>query len=524
MKTIVFLSNVGIQVLQGVIKGGQLTLKDFKTIPLDTGVLMNGVITNGEALKDTIAAAMEEDQHLFKSIDLLIDSSLIMTKNIEVPKLNKKALSALALSEFEDTAGNYQDLVVDYSSIPGPNGQNMFCCAVEKQILEPYVTLFESLKIKINAIDIGLNAIIKYVSKTRDYDGMSFALNIVDGNNLLSLLFENGLYIFSNRFRLMAERGSEAFASELSSRLSSLIQFNQSEKSEHSLVMSLYAGLDEAELDMLKTLVFEPDLKLFMLPQTPNIKSSFNVEDTFDLGKYLYPIAGFFTEKSDINLMHAYKQSNLVKKDSKFKNKALIAPLGLTALFIGVFTGFFILNAQMQGELDWTNEYINNEKVQAEYAQAQTLNEQVSLIDAEVANIETIKKAIGSNPKVIAEKISRVGVLTNGVIALNGMTYENAAGNINISATASNEQEAAKYIQRLKDTGYFTQVVYTGYAESDTTGTQLTTNQAATTTQTTTTLAQIPLIPSTNTSTTTSTAAKVYNFVVDAYLPAGGQS
>lgn len=525
MKTIVFLSNVGIQVLQGVIKGGQLTLKDFKTIPLGTGVLMNGVITNSEALKESIAAAMEDDQNLFKSIDLLIDSSLIMTKNIEVPKLNKKALSALALSEFEDIAGNYQDLVVDYSSIPGPNGQNMFCCAVEKQILEPYVTLFESLKIKINAIDIGLNAIIKYVSRTRDYDGMSFALNIVDGNNLLSLLFENGFYIFSNRFRLMAERGTDAFAAELSNRLSSLIQFNQSEKSEYTLVMSLYAGLDEAELDKLKTLVFEPDLKLFILPQTSNIKSAFNVEDTFDLGRYLYPIAGFFTGKSDINLMDAYKQSSLVKKDSKFKNKALIVPLGLATLFIGVFAVFFIINTLMQRNLDWTNQYINDEKVQAEYSQAQTLDKQVSLIGAEVSNIETIKKAIGTNPKVISEKISRIGVLTNGVIALNGMTYDNAAGNINISATAINEQEAATYIQRLKDTGYFTQVVYTGYSESDTAGAQLTTNQAGAATQRTTTLVQTPIIPSTSTSTTTSTVAKEgYNFVVDAYLQAGGPS
>lgn len=513
MQTIVFFSNVGIQVLRGVIKGGQLKIQNFKTLPLEAGVLINGVITNIESLRNTIAMALEEDHNLFKNMNLLIDSSLIMTKNIEVPKLSPKALSALALSEFEDTAGNYEDLIVDYSSMPGPNGQNMFCCAVEKRVLEPYVSLFQSLKIKINSIDIGLNAIIKYVSKTKDYNGMTFALNIVDGNNLLSLLFENGLYIFSNRFRLIADRGTDAFASELSTRLSSLIQFSKSEKSEHTLVMSLYAGLDESELNTLKTLVFDPDLKLFILPQTPNIEASFNVAETFDFGAYLFPISGFFTEKSDINLMRPYKQSNVVKKESKFKNKALILPIVLAVFFIGVFVVFFIINSKMQKDLKWANDYINDPKVQAEYTQAQTLDEQITLINAEISGMESINQAISTNPKLVSTKLNSIRTLTNGVIALNTMAYDGSTGDIIMTAIANNEQEAAKYIQRLNATGYFTQVVYTGYSATLNTTTRTTTNPSTGTT------AQVTVTPSTSTTTTTTG----YSFVVDAYLKAGGQ-
>jgi len=518
LQTVVFFSNVGIQVLQGVIKkGGQLTIRNSRTLPLEAGALINGVITNGEALRTAITSAMEEDQNLFKNINLIIDSSLIMTKNIEVPKLSPKALSALAMTEFEDTAGNYEELVVDYSSIPGPNGQNMFCCAVEKRVLEPYVALFEGLKIKINSIDVGLNAIIKYVSGTRDYGGMTFALNIVDGNNLISLLFENGLYIFSNRSRLMADRGTDAFASELSTRLSSLIQFNKSEKSEHTLVMSLYAGLDEFELNTLQTLVFDPDLKLFILPQTPNVKAAFNIDDTFDFGGYLYPVSGFFTGKSDINLMRAYRQSNRVEKDGNFKYKALVLPIGLAVFFIGAFVIFFIINSQMQKNLNWANKYINDPKVQAEYTQSQTLNEQVTLINAEVSGMENINQAINTNPNLGSSKLNSIRTLTNGVIALNTMTYDGLTGDINIIAIANNEQEAAKYIQRLKSTDYFTQVVYTGYSASEMTTT--TTTPGTATTQT----ATVPATGTSTTTTTTTTTTTGYGFVVDAYLKAGGQ-
>ncbi|KNZ43119.1 pilus assembly protein PilM [Acetobacterium bakii] len=515
MQTIVYFSNNGIQVLQGGIKSGKLTIRNFKSLPIEEGALINGVITNEEALRTTIAAAMEENGDLFKNISLLIDSSLIMTKNIEVPKLNKKALLALAASEFEDAAGNYENLIVDYSSIPGVNGQNMFCCAVEKNVLDPYVALFESLKVKIKSIDVGLNAIIKYVSGTRDYHGMTFALNLVDGNNLLSLLFENGRYIFSTRSRLMADRGTEAFASELSTRLSSLIQFNKSEKSEHTLVMSLYAGLDEYELNSLKTLVFDPDLKLFIIPQTPNILVTFNVEDTFDFGGYLYPISGFFAGKSDINLMRAYRESNLVKKESNVKYKALYLPIGLAVFFLGAFLTFFILNLRMEKNLEWINQYINDEQVQAEYTQAQTLDAQIAIINEQIASMESINQAIASNPQLVSEKLNRVQTLTNGVIALNTMTYDGTTGALNMTAIANNEQEAALYIERLKATGYFTQIVYGGYSQLEMTRTQTISNTA---TSSTTSTSQA------NAATrTTTTTAEGYGFTVDAYLKAGGQ-
>jgi len=223
MQTLVYFSNDGIQVLQGIIKKGHLNISNFKTLPVEAGALINGVITNEEAIKQTITEALKESLHLFKNMKLVIDSSLIATKNVEVPQLKPKELAIVAATAFEDTAGNYDALVVDYAHIPGPAGNNLFCCGVEKRVLESYVTLFASLKIQIKSIDVGLNTLIQYVTATKDYKGMTFALNILDGKNLISVLFENGLYIFSNRSLLLSEISSDAFADELSGKLSSLI-------------------------------------------------------------------------------------------------------------------------------------------------------------------------------------------------------------------------------------------------------------------------------------------------------------
>ncbi|AWW27150.1 hypothetical protein ACIZ62_01145 [Acetobacterium carbinolicum] len=494
MQTVVYFSNDGIQVLQGTIKGGRLNISNFILLPVETGALINGVITNEEAVRESIVAARKENPKLFKNMKLVIDSSLIATKTVAVPKLKPKELAALAAAEFDDSAGNYDDLVVDYAHIPGVTGNNIFGCGVEKRVLESYITLFASLKIQIKSIDVGLNTLIQYVSATKDYKGMTFALNILDGKNLVSLLFENGIYIFSNRSRLLAERGTDAFADELFGKLSSLIQFNKSQKSEHTLNMSLYAGLDEYELSGLRALNFDPDLNLFNIPQTPNIKNGFVMDESFDFGRFIYPIAGFFAGTKPINLFIAFKKSSVVKKELPFEYKALILPAAMILICLIVFGVFFGLKYRAQKELEEINAYISDTNNQAEYLQAKALTDEVSGLQTEVSRIEAINAAISSNPDLVSVMMNSIATQGNNVIDLNSLDYDGTTGALQIIAIADNEKEAARYIERLKSTGYFTQVEYTGYAEIST---------------------------QTSTTTTTTSTTKGYGFAAVAYLKAG---
>ncbi len=505
MQTIVFFSNDGIQIIQGTMKRGQLIVSHFQTLPFEPGTLINGVITNEDAVKQIISEAAANNKKLFKNVKLIIDSSLIAIKNVAVPKLKPKELEALAVAEFEDSAGNYEELLVDYSMIPGPEGMNIFCCGIEKRVVEAYVNLFKSVNIPIMSIDAGLNAIVQYVSGSKDYNGMTFAINILDGKNLVSILFENGIYVFSNRSRLLAERGTNAFAEELSAKLSSLIQFNKSQKSEYSLNMSVYAGMDEYELNTLKTVIFDPEIALFIIPQTSNIKIGFKIEEVFDFGKFIYPIVGFFTGSKPINLAVVYRKSNIVKKEIPIAYKAMALPAGMMVLFLLIFAAFFALNYNAQNKLVELNDYISNQNNQDDYLKANALSDEVAAIEAQISNMEMINKAINSNPKVVSDKMNHLVSLTNSVIELNTLGYDGTTGAIKITAMAKNELDASAYVERLKATQYFTQLDYTGYEQVITTRTETTTTILATS----------------GSKTANTTITKAYSFTVDAYLKAG---
>lgn len=197
MQTTIYLGSDAIQILQGDVRSGKLSISKHLTVEMGPGAMINGVITNEDMLLDAIDQADEEGDIDFHNTNLVINSSLIVNKNVAVPKMTPKELTELSHHEFED-ATNFENLIIDYSGIRGKQGTNMLCCAVEREVLESYIRLFETAGIKLRRIDTALNATINYVEATSEYDSQTFAINILDGNNLMYALFENGVYTFSS--------------------------------------------------------------------------------------------------------------------------------------------------------------------------------------------------------------------------------------------------------------------------------------------------------------------------------------
>ncbi len=504
METIIFFSNNAIEIIQGTKKKQTVIIQNFQTIPLERGAMLNGVITDVEMVEEALREAKKTRS--FKNTKLIIDSGLILSKNIEIPKLKAKEKKDLASQEFDDMAGNYQDLIVDYTLIPGEKKENMLCIGLEKGVLDVYVGVFKRLNIKIKSVDVGLNSIIQYVSQTKDFKGQTFALNIVDGNNMFSLLFDEGRYIFSNRYRLMAERGTPEFRDELYSKLSTLVQFHKSQQYESLLNMSLYVGINEGELQGLQEMMME--INLFMMPQTPNIRSNPQIEEDFD--DYFLISCGFFSHKKAIDLLKVYQNYGKKKKELTKFQKALIFPITMIALFLGVFLAFFALGKNMENNLLAMNAYIDNPENQALFMEADNISSQLDAINSEILKLEAIDEAISSKPLIITERMKQLEALQNGVIKWTAMTYDEKEGVLHLSAYANSEREAAQYIERIEGTGYFYHVQYVGYAEREMERSQ-TTSTAAIAGQTGTR----------PTSTTDTTKVVVYGFEVDAYLKAG---
>lgn len=479
MQTTIYLGSDTVQILQGDVRGGRLTIQKHLTVEMGQGAMINGVITNEDMLLSAIDRADEEGDIDFHNTNLVINSSLIMNKNVAVPKMTPKELAELSRHEFED-ATNYDDLVIDYTGIRGKQGMNMLCCAVEREVLESYIRLFETAGIKLRRIDTALNAIINYVEATPDYNGQTFAINVLDGNNLMYALFENGVYTFSSQSRIMAERGTEAFTIEMASKLSSLVQFNKSQKSEYILGKSYYAGLTRDEVSRLQEYVGDMEVAAYAIENTDNIQENFSIDDDFILSDYFYPAATYFQKKNDVNLLVSYKTALKPKRSFSIKNKWIVPPLVVVVIMVIGFTFFTVMNYNVDRALKKANKYINDASNVSQYTEAQQVDSALKIIQSQTGILDTNRKAMESYPVTNSDKIYQILNLGNN-ITVGSVSYDWTTGGLSITASAPNEFAAAAYVSELNHTGLFSKIDYQGYSLSEG-STSTVTNGSSTTT------------------------------------------
>ena len=69
----------------------------------------------------------------------------------------------------------------------------------------------------------------------------------IDGNNISLYLFVNNIYYYSTRARLLSEIDNEDYYQEISSHISSIIQFNKSQRNGYEITELIMCGLTEEQ-------------------------------------------------------------------------------------------------------------------------------------------------------------------------------------------------------------------------------------------------------------------------------------
>lgn len=249
MATSIYISNERIDIVQGSVKSKKIVVKNVIDIPITEGAIINGVITDEFEITQKLKEAFDKNPSLDKNILLTVDSGSIYVKKLTVPALNVRKLRGIIKDNFSEIEG-YEDFLYDFATLDMGNkkdGVLVLACAVEKDLIESYYEIFKKLDIKIKKINISHACAISLISKVGTLLNDTFVISILDKNNMSNILFVNGVYSYSNRTRLVEQRGSEACASEIFGNLSSLIQFNKSEKNGTDIESFYFCGANESE-------------------------------------------------------------------------------------------------------------------------------------------------------------------------------------------------------------------------------------------------------------------------------------
>lgn len=444
MKHYIYIQNDGVQLVSK--KGKNFT---YATVPLQAGAIVNGVIMRPDDIKQAISQFPTKP----KAVTLVVDSTNIIIKKVEMPKISAGQLDQIIKGEFD--LFQREDKYVFDANVMAQSGNTMtvLCYAVAKDFLDGYLSVFKDLKIKLLRIDTVMNSVIKYIASMPTLNQKTFVLNIVVADNLLTILFEQGSYKFSNRSRIMGQDNPAMYSQNLFARLSSMVQFHQSEKSKFPIEQSYYIGLSPENIAHLGT---------FMSNAGSTIEPVSFFSGDFEL-PYFAPYMGHLTNKRDVNLLINKQEARQKQQE---RNGLLLRGLVL-AVFCGIlgFRGYTIYQADKQLELDIyrVEAYFQSQSVASDLTYFNTLQEQKDALVAQSDEFSLLDASIESAKRFDAASMDALlqeHLITDFSYSISGHTLE-------ITGSAPSSAEAVAYIDGLRATGYFQDLRYTGYSKEE---------------------------------------------------------
>lgn len=296
-ENVIYMSNECIQLIVGYDDHkDMIKIYNYKSYPFMEGTIINGVITDDYEIMNTLKQVAKDG---YKEVNLVIDSSQILSKSISIPKLKKDEIYKVIADELSSISENSEELVYDYAylgpSIDGKGASQILCCAVERKLITSYLDVFSSCDIKVKAIDFSINILSKLMKEMITSNHHSYLISMIDGNNLTSILFENNCYKLSYRSRIVSARDTVMFEQEVLTNLSNIYQFSRSGENSVPLEEIYFCGLHTEELGLLDRIYQNMQINAEIL-EKPSSIYVVNEKEDFHLDHYILPV-GFLLKK-----------------------------------------------------------------------------------------------------------------------------------------------------------------------------------------------------------------------------------
>jgi hypothetical protein len=292
MITSLYCSPTHLRLLVGNVSGRKATIDEFHEIALPEQSMINGIITNKDAMMRFFREVSQQFGPFTQDATLLIESNNIRTKLMTLPAVDERKLLGFVQQQFDEISEEGDD-IFDFTVL-GPNrkqgGLEVLGITAGKIMLQNYIDVLASANFKLKRIDVGANALMKITNFIPQLKTNSNVLAHVDDSSLSVTLFEEGIYRISQKYRLINAPGTAERNSEVAGNISSMVQFQRSQHSNISIDGVYILGIAHELMPDFAERARFLDLPLFELALDSQIaltgKANFNQQD-FISSKYL---------------------------------------------------------------------------------------------------------------------------------------------------------------------------------------------------------------------------------------------
>lgn len=226
----------------------------------ETYLDQSGII-NRENFALLLNQHLEEQNIKEKKVNLCLNNSSIIYRELFIPKVDEKRIPFLVRSEMMSALNLTPDYIMDYIALEEvvKNEDPMYrvlAVAVLEDAITSYLETMKMADLKVEVIDSATNAIIKMmefaeISNTTH----QFVVADVQNGYLRLYLFDDGIYVLSRNTRIssLSSENKEEVLGEIVENISKMVQFTFT-RNNKGISNIIYVGHDEL-LEQIKELV-----------------------------------------------------------------------------------------------------------------------------------------------------------------------------------------------------------------------------------------------------------------------------
>lgn len=464
-KSIIYLADSTLLFLEGQATAKALTVTKAVRGAVPEGALINGLVTDQAALGEALAALCRTAG--VKSAQLVVDSGQVMAKSLAVPKLTKKELLNVTRSELQELDAAGRDLVYDYAETGAREngGKTVLCCAADREQLHQYEELAQAAGCKLTGITTALACCVRMARYVPALAEGGVIVCALDGQSEVTYLFSHGEYVMSSRARLVEPRGTTAIIGALMDRVSSMLQFSQTQKSAEPAKSVWFAGLEEAEAAGCKVLGDTLNVQAAPLPDSGAVRFAGGVTET--LAGAFCALGAFVPGKEKtLDLLAAAKTKGAAGMEQKKKGLPWAVPAVFGGLVLAAFIALTATNLGLQRQIDDVRAFTEDAENLAIVEQVNQDRAAAAEYGAARQQAEDAAAALAATRQPEDAMLTRAESAAAGVVSFTGYRYDAENRALTLTCQVGDYREIPDFIARMQATGDYDAVDYSSYTDN----------------------------------------------------------
>lgn len=460
MSTILYLSNRLVQAVEIEGKSTCMVCQDMAP----EGSIINGIITDEEVFSDWIRKFFVKNKLSCKECTLVVNSTQLNSRILELPKAGNTEIRRMIEGEFADS--RTEDTIFAYHVLgTGAQGrmQRILAVAGERQFFEAYLHLFGQAGIEITAILPAMSDFIRRFMGASEIQKKNCIVQILDEQEIISILFAEGMYQYSQRDRIFWAENQDMLAAKAGEVVERLIQFASSQHIEDPIETLYLCGLKQEEL---KTAIEEN--VHFTQEVVPQIFKDRELEAKAqssgnEKAEFIYPAINLQQNEKQLDFLRQMKSDS--RGDAKRKNLIMLmlpaAAILAVCLVITVILGGKYISANR--ELKRLQNIMQDAEMMESHTTYELADASIKNMEQKMQEAEDTWKYLMSYPTFHSEIKAVLLECAGSEVKLEIKSFNRDSGVLTLGASAENVMKINGFISRLKEQEMFEAVEYGGY-------------------------------------------------------------